>query len=851
MDRSKFGSDITSEEFETEYLQRVSVRLDACIAEASKWANQGGYGHRIHVDEFDFHNCRRVEAANRRLTAFRKLTETGYHSRVDFKWSSDNSQELIYIGLYNLQDRDDEFLIYDWRAPICALNSKYESTGPAQFEAPGGLQRGKITLKRTYNISPTGLSYSTVASGNPSKTTGEPVTNQESKATAVVDARYQDTASSVDNKAGITQLECEAHGNQDRVAFNGATNEKAIRNAEVTSDEMLATMLSRNTTGSMQQIVRSIQGEQDSIIRDPGRIMAIQGPAGSGKSVIAIHRASHMLYHMRQAANDPEDFFGRFSASKVMVFTPNNAFSAYISSVMPSLMEDNIRTTVLLDMLPDELAKVLQPRGGTSYTIERTNAQNESVQQGTLQKLNDVRVKGMKFKSSLEIYEATVAFIHEVEEYIKSLFVDIYYRPVFSFKSRNVPGKIDVEMVISRDAMLNAFSSFAEIPLNERINEVLNLVDVKTALLNKTRNTVVGQGNNELALKKLEVCFKPVHDELVRLRNTSPLRWYALFLRYLESGELGDLAEASKTTAPGKVSVAVNRVLRRRQAVTNAGRSAWIEATIKSITKRTVMCEDVLPIMFLRGFIHGFPNFNGVIHAVIDEAQDYSILHYRYLRTLLPETCTITIVGDPYQAINPVVRTTDFQALLSVFPECIITPALEYSYRSSREITEFAAALLPGSPEIKNVRSTHVVPQLVKVASGKTPDVIGTLVRQLNRDGYPSVGVVCKSCAEAEALYDVLGRSLDVTLLNDKTTEFSVGNYVAPLIYAKGLEFDAVIVADASNRSYRSEMDRLPLYTACTRALHRLYLCYEKARSPLLPPEAKGLFELRKLAGIP
>jgi DNA helicase-2/ATP-dependent DNA helicase PcrA len=361
---------------------------------------------------------------------------------------------------------------------------------------------------------------------------------------------------------------------------------------------------------------------------------------------------------------------------------------------------------------------------------------------------------------------------------------------------------------------------------------------------------VVGEGNNVLALKKLEDNFKPVHDELVRLRNMSSLRWYVLFLRHLESGELGDLGAASKSTATGKASAAVNRVFRRRQAVSNAGHSAWIEATIKSLSKRTVMCEDVLPIMFLHGFIHGFPNFNGVIHAVIDEAQDYSILHFQYLRTLLPELCTITIVGDPFQAINPFVRTTDFQALMSVFPECVVTPALEYSYRSSSEITEFAASLLPGSPAIKNVRSTNVVPELVNVASGKTPDVIGKLVLQLNREGYPSVGVVCKSCAEAEALYDVLGRSVDVKLLNDKTTEFSAGNYVTPLIYAKGLEFDAVIIADASNRAYRSEMDRRPLYTACTRALHRLYLCYEKARSPLLPPEAAGLFALRKTAKL-
>lgn len=75
-------------------------------------------------------------------------------------------------------------------------------------------------------------------------------------------------------------------------------------------------------------------------------------------------------------------------------------------------------------------------------------------------------------------------------------------------------------------------------------------------------------------------------------------------------------------------------------------------------------------------------------------------------------------------------------------------------------------------------------------------------------------------------------------LLDIGSTSFSNGVVVCSAHLAKGLEFDRVIVPDASAANYSSELDRNPLYIACTRAMHRLTVLSPKPLSQLLPRSA-------------
>ena len=99
-------------------------------------------------------------------------------------------------------------------------------------------------------------------------------------------------------------------------------------------DEILKQELGSGGDVQLKNIVRTIQKEQNAIIRNTeDRILAIQGAAGSGKTSVALHRIAYLLYHDRE----------NLKAANILILSPNNAFSDYISHVLPELGEEHIQ----------------------------------------------------------------------------------------------------------------------------------------------------------------------------------------------------------------------------------------------------------------------------------------------------------------------------------------------------------------------------------------------------------------------------------------------------------------------------------------------------------------------------
>ena len=99
-------------------------------------------------------------------------------------------------------------------------------------------------------------------------------------------------------------------------------------------DEILKQELGSGGDVQLKNIVRTIQKEQNAIIRNTeDRILAIQGAAGSGKTSVALHRIAYLLYHDRE----------NLKAANILILSPNNAFSDYISHILPELGEENIK----------------------------------------------------------------------------------------------------------------------------------------------------------------------------------------------------------------------------------------------------------------------------------------------------------------------------------------------------------------------------------------------------------------------------------------------------------------------------------------------------------------------------
>lgn len=99
-------------------------------------------------------------------------------------------------------------------------------------------------------------------------------------------------------------------------------------------DEILKQELGNSGDAQLKSIVRTIQKEQNEIIRNTkDRILVIQGAAGSGKTSIALHRIAYLLYHDRK----------NLRSSNILILSPNSVFADYISHILPELGEENIR----------------------------------------------------------------------------------------------------------------------------------------------------------------------------------------------------------------------------------------------------------------------------------------------------------------------------------------------------------------------------------------------------------------------------------------------------------------------------------------------------------------------------
>lgn len=148
-------------------------------------------------------------------------------------------------------------------------------------------------------------------------------------------------------------------------------------------DEILQMVLTDNSSDKLKDIVMTIQKEQDEIIReDRNKIVVVNGVAGSGKTTIALHRISYLLYNFRKQFGD-----------KVLIFGPNDVFMDYIAQVLPSLGESNIKQTTFENFAKNETG--LKHENIKSFGSYIEDAMNE----------NKTALEEYKYKSSREFVD--------------------------------------------------------------------------------------------------------------------------------------------------------------------------------------------------------------------------------------------------------------------------------------------------------------------------------------------------------------------------------------------------------------------------------------------------------------
>jgi DNA helicase-2/ATP-dependent DNA helicase PcrA len=238
---------------------------------------------------------------------------------------------------------------------------------------------------------------------------------------------------------------------------------------------------------------------------------------------------------------------------------------------------------------------------------------------------------------------------------------------------------------------------------------------------------------------------------------------------------------------------------------------------------RTLEYSDLAPLAYLYIALEGNSFQSLVKHLLIDEMQDYSPVQYRILQKLYP--CRKTVLGDACQSVNPYGSSTA-DMIQKTFNTGEVMK-LRKSYRSTYEITDFAQKIR-ANEELEPVARHGEQPQILQFKNGEEEIVaIVDLVHLFRKSDYKSLGIICKTESQAKDIAEKLKvYTNDVFFLSSQSSAFVQGIIITSAHMAKGLEFDEVIIPQADDQNYHSEIDRSMLYVAVTRAMHQLTLTH-------------------------
>lgn len=536
-------------------------------------------------------------------------------------------------------------------------------------------------------------------------------------------------------------------------------------------DGILGGVLSQNTDHTLRVIVSSIQKEQNAAIRcNTHRSCLVYGLAGSGKTSVGLHRLAYILYHNRD----------RLKAEQLLILSNNAIFQAYISAILPDLGEKPAESTVF--------HRLLQEAVGEEYAVEDYYRYLRAVESAP----DSQRRAWMGVKYSLDFLDSCAAWFSSFA----------YKIPELRYRDSLVLS----QEIFDRRWKRTSFSSFrASCALAEQlVREAVE--DFFRANEEQIKRDIEEESPEFLSKKEIAFLFRRARQQYTAAALEGVVRLNRLDPKAQAVQLLGDYME--QTGGDTGAGPALAQALR--------GRELWY--------------EDGLFYLFVRVLMGAVAARPSVRHIVIDEAQDYNPLQLRIIRLLYPKS-KYTILADGFQALDPRTGAPDRQQIQRALEEDFMEIRLEKCYRSSSEINALAFRLLEGEyPQLTQEysyferhtqRPRYLVSEEPLAALGPVLDRLGE---------YGSIAVITGGADQARLVQAYLGD--EAQLLAEPEGRLESRLVVLPLILAKGLEFDAVILFNFTEGP--GENLRRRLYLGCTRALHALYLLEKQA----LPPQA-------------
>jgi len=571
----------------------------------------------------------------------------------------------------------------------------------------------------------------------------------------------------------------------------------------------LMSALSSARSGRMGDIVATIQGEQDRVIRASDRgILVVQGGPGTGKTAVALHRAAYLLYTQRE----------KLERSGVLIIGPSRTFLRYIEQVLPSLGESGVVQMTIGDIVPglsaqdDDPIDIAAIKGRAAFSrilreavrlIPRLPERDQVLQ--VWNRRVTLRVKDVQEALSRARRSGRP---HNVarESFAMGLMELLAGRLIVEAGDASTTADIDPD---------DLKTWMSEIRDSVDARRAINLAWMPTqapAFLRKlwSRPDLLAQANRKagtpLSVEDLNLLYRtqdqpltisdiPLIDELEELLGTL------------------DLASAQKRRAEEQREKEERE--RANEALKATGLGGGI-VTADMLMRQTQEAPSLRPLAERaradRSWTYG--------HIVIDEAQDLSPMAWRCLLRRCPSR-SMTVVGDldqkrghrrPHswkQALGPAARAFSEEFVLSI------------SYRTPRALTRIAQAVMAqhGTPVLYPMEAVRDVPDCYQVSYTHkdtlkecVSQVVSTLEERLDREEGEGKGRICVIVPDDQAQLWHADES-GASALDQRVSYLTAAG-------SKGLEFDSVVVVEPGEILEQGSGD---LFVALTRATHDLH----------------------------
>ena len=529
----------------------------------------------------------------------------------------------------------------------------------------------------------------------------------------------------------------------------------------------LLAVLERGRTGQLGDIVATIQGEQDEIIRSPqAGVLVVQGGPGTGKTVVALHRAAYLLYTFRFPLED----------QGVLVIGPNRVFLRYIERVLPSLGEAGVEQVVLADLVSD----VQWAR----YAIDAPDSALAA------------RVKG-DLTMSLVIDKA-------VTDRERALRDDL----VVPFRTGYVRLRVEESNRIVKAAQRrfrkhNAARRWVETEIWTAMADGWRHDSVSPT---QVKEAVRALPEVRAALERMWPVLTPaqlLHDlygskALLKLAGARHLPEHEYLALYRE--RLPEVADVRWTE--------------HDVALLDEARSYLGARAVKGATKPDEADE-------IRTFGH----------IVIDEVQDLTPMQLRMVsrRSLNGSMTVVGDIAQATGALAPNDWDDVLRHLPDQKPARVI--GLSVGYRIPANIMELAnRVMMAATPSLRAPTSVRVGdehPEFLHVAPSELMTAVVGATKELDADvGEGNIAVVVP-----DAMFEAVSVALDEAgIEHGKATRMglTMGITVVPVSVVKGLELDGVVVVEPADIVAGEQQGLRALYVALTRSTQRLTIVHAK-----------------------